>query len=831
MRSNKTLNRKRVNNELKNILEYPLTIVSAAMGYGKTTSVKNYLSGCKADIVWIASLGSDGSEGLFWSKFAEGFKRIDEEIGEHLFNLGFPLDSFQVEVVIDIITKTINRRCMILVIEDYHIVENSNQVVKVIENIVQAEIRGLHIVLTSRTNPKLNYINLISKGLCYYIQNDTLAFTIEEIKEYFKIMNVHITNREISKIYCYTRGWISGIYLMLIGLRKGIPVTEISSVDKLVYDNLYCNFDEETKKILLQLSVFHNFTARQAVWVFENLEVAKVISKLAAENAFVEFNIQTGFYKIHNVLLDFLRRRLEITDINVKDICYRTGQWYMENGDIINAFHYYHRGGKIEELLEKVNSMEQVDMSYLGLRIFYSIYEEIPHELYKRYPYPFLQFASSFVVSGEEALVKVGIKIVEDMRNYYNNHAKLTRDVQRRILGELDVISIFIVFNDCEKMIQHGAKAYELLDGGVSKVILSNNEFTLGLPHFTYIYYKEAGRFKEIVDFIVNGFPLVVLNGCGTGCDYGALAEYSLETGRLAEVEFYANKAIYKANTKMQIGIILSVNFTIMRLYIMRGEILKTRKLLIETKDMLIEFSEEMTAQNKAIYNTTVDMCEGYIYGCLGEIEKIPRWLLEGDISSRIFMYEGMAFPYIIYGKAIMLSGNWVKLETLCENFKSKFAVFNNQLGVIHNLIYEAVAKTNLYGIKIGTEVLLLALSEAEKDEIIFPFGENADYILPMLYELRKHSKINNLYLENVIDISESYSKSISKARKNNLLLTKREIEVLKLLAQGLTQREMASELFVSVSSIKRYTESIYQKLVANNKIVAVENAKKLNIL
>lgn len=62
-------------------------------------------------------------------------------------------------------------------------------------------------------------------------------------------------------------------------------------------------------------------------------------------------------------------------------------------------------------------------------------------------------------------------------------------------------------------------------------------------------------------------------------------------------------------------------------------------------------------------------------------------------------------------------------------------------------------------------------------------------------------------------------------------ILSVRETEVLNFISQGFTQNEIAKKLYVSVSSVKRYVESIYLKLEVNNKICAIKKAEALNIL
>jgi LuxR family maltose regulon positive regulatory protein len=67
-------------------------------------------------------------------------------------------------------------------------------------------------------------------------------------------------------------------------------------------------------------------------------------------------------------------------------------------------------------------------------------------------------------------------------------------------------------------------------------------------------------------------------------------------------------------------------------------------------------------------------LCVGYLHGCLKTPELIPAWLRTGDVSAAAFLFKGLAFPWIVCGKAVLLSENWVELETLCESLKESLA-------------------------------------------------------------------------------------------------------------------------------------------------------------
>ena len=795
----KILRRERVEAALNNLTDYPLTIVSAAMGYGKTTSVRTYLSTRDLQTIWIPLLGCDGDEIVFWHKLSLSIGKLYPEFGERLERLGFPMDARQIAAIIDLFWSLKNEKPIVIVIDDYHLINQSVQLGSLIELLAEEEIPNLHIVLLTRTRPKFNPMNLISKGLCYSLDTDLLSFTMQEIKDYLDLMDLCAPMPDIEKIYSYTEGWISAVYLLMLGIKKGFPLTEVSNITQLVRSNLFEAFDDLVKKVLLKLSVLDSFTLQQAVQILEDPKVSQVVEGLVAQNAFVEYDGKTGVYKLHNVLLDFLRDKVITDCMDMRGVYRRAGKWFFEQGDTISAFDYYSRAGELEELLDRINKVKNIGSWFIGVRLLTKIYQKLPSEWYVKYPFPMLHFARSFVLSGEKTGVKESIKIITALEDYYSYAEGINEKLCNRILGEVEIIKIFLVVGDADQMVKLSQKAEKLLDGEVSTVVLRNDIFSFGMPHFLYTYYREAGKLKEITHCIQAGFPPKVFDGCGTGCEFAALGEYALETGDFENAEIFANKAIYKARTMGQTGIILCAYFTTMRLSLIRGEFSAAKEQVTTMRNFLLDLGEKINLQETIIYNSTIDMCEGYLYGCLNVPDLIPEWLRTSNIGSRILMLHGMGYPYIIYGKAVMLTKNWLELEMLSESFEASFSVFHNQLGLLYNAIYHATAKLNLYGMEAGVSTILPALQEAQMDGIMMPFAENADFVLPMLYELKKSETLDLCYLEGVIRLCQQYSENLKSSQTFTVQLTKREIQVLHLLTQGLTQREMAERLYLSV--------------------------------
>ncbi len=414
--------------------------------------------------------------------------------------------------------------------------------------------------------------------------------------------------------------------------------------------------------------------------------------------------------------------------------------------------------------------------------------------------------------------------IFRNFKIFIIDNENITEGYRNRIIAEIKIVSVFTQFNDIEKMFKYYPEITRLLNGEQSWITKRENEFTFGCPEMIYIYYKEQGKLEHIKDTLNNqDYNYAIFSdGCGTGSDYLVSAEYALETGDWNNAELNALKAIYKAKTKQQTSIIINANFVLIRLYILQGKIEDGLKLLQQIQ-------LEISAINNSIYNTTIELCRGYIYGCVEQLDKIPLWLRIGDMSSADFFYQGIAFNYIIYGKAVMLSENYIQLEMLCESFEEYFSIFNNQLGFLNNFIFRAVAKYNLYGMEEGKTALKKALELGLADNIILPFGENASHIIDMLRQLFSEDK-NNQYISKILSCCEQYMESLGHTEKREVCISPREVEVLKLTAEGLTRKDIAEELTLSISTIKTHLQNIYLKLEVSGKIAAIRKAQEMKL-
>jgi len=820
----KIFGRKRINKLLTNMFSFPLTIIHATMGYGKTIAVKQFLKTKDIHTVWVSLAESNGSVNFFWERMTSQLMKLDQKLGLLFRKSGFPHSASKTAKLIDILIDYEYVKPTVIVIDDYQLIEDV-KLFSLLKLVALEKIDNLHIVIITRELTKNMASVFYQNQLCFVLSEEALKFKPDEIKSYFELMDCSLSDSELSKVYKYTDGWISMIYLIMRGIQQGLPIGRTNTIDELIEQNLYQPLDDNVRDILLKLSFLDAFTVSLATYVLNDPNTTAILQTIIKGNHFIVYNEFTKQYKIHNLLLGFLSEKAKFGNIDPSDLYKRAGEWHLKQGQYMNAFDFFYISGDVETILSELNKEETPDIHFTQYAQIHRIFDGLTEELCLKYPIAFMQYIRIFSLSGEPRAVSKCKDNLIKMEEYIHN-SDLNVRYKNFILGEINVIWTFIVFNDMDKMIMHNKKALEYFSGGCSCIVTRKKEFTYGSPHFLYSYYREKGKLRHTLDTIIDNFNNMIqaADGCGTGCDSVAMAEFAVETGDFHLVELFAYKAIYKAKSAEQLCLIICAKFALARFMLFQGR-------FNEALDLIEELKEETLKENNPVLNTTFDICQGYLEGCMQRPHMIPEWIQNNDTSSACFMYHGMSYYYLVYGKSILLSGDYLKLDAMCDTFNAHFSRFDNLLGFIHNLIYEAIAKKNLLGTVAGKKVLLRALDIAKEDHILMPFAENAAPIMDLLTEIKKEWSGDADYLNRVIECCETYMAALENMHFNKVLLSNREREILQLLEKGYKHDEIGGLLFISVTTVRYHIKNIYQKLEVNNKVLAITKAKKLNYI
>ena len=819
------LKREHINTELNKIMDYPLTVVVAAMGYGKSTAARYFFNRIDANYAYLSVESEEVLPQYIWDSLTRQLIKTNPEFGNQLRAFGFPTNSSQTDKIINIFEEYTYMTNTIIVIDDYHLC-HSVELDKLIERIIRVNIEGLHILILSRIIPEMSIEELVLKGFCYQIKSDLFEVTIDEIKSYFQLNGYDISEDIARQVHKISEGWVSAIYLIM---QRYIEIGRVEtgrSIERLIETGVMKRYSEKEVLVLKALCVLDSFSPEQAAYVTGSLATERIMKKLSYENSFIRFDEQEGVYRIHNIFNNYLKKLIEEnpSDLKLKEKYKRAGEWCIKNGDILSGLNYLLKAKEYDLIMKEFEKQSITGIIDRNPNYILNLFEHIPMEIRYHYPIGYIAYIGFYTTNVDSV---GGERLLSETEQYFLDLYDMSPQMKKRISGEIELIRAYIQFNDVALMKERFKKAYEILEGH-SFIANKDKIITFGSPHILYLYYREKGKLSWTEERLQELFSYYneLAGGCGMGFDYQLKAEYCLETGKLEEAELYAYKAIYKARTMDQVSIIICSNFVLARVCAARGR-------FEEAYDIMDELNIEVENCNSPILSSELDLCAGYIGSITEENTYFAKWLCEGAIKKSAVLYQGIGFNYIVYGKYLLNNKKYIDLEMLCEEMKQIFHVFHNQFGYLHMYLLDAAAKYSIYGLEEGTIAILPALEIGRVDLMIQPFAEYGRYILPILRDIHSDQRKDE-YLDRLIEITSNYMiklESKEDSKPLNPKLTKREKEILQLIVEGKINRIIASELYIAEVTVRKNITSIYRKLKVNGRSLAVKKALQLKII
>ena len=800
----------RMMESLGNPLFYPLTIVEAPMGYGKTTLIMEYLkrNQIRTHMLRVYNKSTD----IFWRAFAAQVANVDEDCAKCVLSLGLPNDAITMYEILSRFSGIQLQSETVILIDDYHLLENSD-LNTFFECLSESMPSHLHIILTARFTNFKRSEELALKACMKHITKETFEWNCDEISKYFSRCGISLKQEQGEYLYSTTEGWISAIKLLMLEYASKNHFSTVGSIFNLIETAVYLPLEKEKKEFLLSMCLFDSFTLPQAKYMCPDSSAVIILSDLIKNNIFVTYERSSKTYTVHRIFLDFLREELDKQTGRKIALYKNAADWFMTSEDYQKARDYYFLCEDFDGLLTALEKDTSIDYSASDKDILKRYIEVCPDNVKEHHHLAMLKIALPMFIHNEIILFN---KICSELENSINKDTYLSQELQNKYFGELELIKGLAAFNNIHEMSLHYVRAWELLQGPTG-IYCNKIHWNFGSPSILYLYHRESGMLMSNVEALKEGLPLynALTGGHGTGGEFVMEGEYYFNTGDFESAEISLQKAVLAARTSDETNILLCTEFLQIRLDFIRGNYAAVLYRLSEMR---------ATMADRKLYNYlhTVEICEGFVYTWIGNHQKIPVKLLEADPKTLRLGFPALGIYNILLGKAMLLRGEYYKLIGSDDYFNTIASVFQNIMGIIYNNIHISAAFFLILHHDEAIKRLKLALSAAVPDKIYMPFAENYDYIKPLLKELSSDAGYHEDIIEIVrlSDIFKSGKERITASSgSKNMKLTKREMEIARLASAGLSNSEIGDQLFISENTVKSALKSVYSKLSVNNRI------------
>ena len=329
----------------------PLTVVTGPPGAGKTMALALWAAE-QTTVAWVSADDHHNRPGVFWSYAVTALRRSGVAIpravsaaargraADHAFllRLASALAAQDPPVT--------------LVVDDFHLITGP-KVANGLDFVLRNVGSGLRLVVASRMDPLLPLYRYRLAGGLTEIRASDLAFSAAEAR---LLMAQHGITLSAGSLDCLTRrteGWAAGIRLAAISMGNHPHpdqfveelIAEDSALTGYLVDEVLNAQPRRARDVLLRTSILEHVSAEAACELAGHKQAAGVLPALARANAFVQ-PTGRGWYRYHPLFAEVLRLKLrrEYPD-RVAPLHRRAALWYARNGTLTDAVRHAAQAG------------------------------------------------------------------------------------------------------------------------------------------------------------------------------------------------------------------------------------------------------------------------------------------------------------------------------------------------------------------------------------------------------------------------------------------------------------------------------------------------------
>ncbi len=300
----------------------PLTLLSAPAGSGKTTLVANWLRESERPVAWFSLDERDNDLARFLRYFVAAIARQYEGFGGTLFS---DPKAVSMEDPFDLATDVVNEVTLLgapllVVLDDVHVLDEA-RVCEVLAFVVDACPPNLHLVMTTRSDPALPLSRMRARGQLAEIRATELRFTREESASFLgDVMGVQLSDEQIARLESRTEGWAVGLQMAALSLQgradaesfiEGFAGSHRYVLDYLM-DEVLQRLPEGARSFLMETSILRQLTAPLVDAVTGREDGAEVLDTLERSNVFtIPLDSRRTAYRYHHLFGTLLQHELE----------------------------------------------------------------------------------------------------------------------------------------------------------------------------------------------------------------------------------------------------------------------------------------------------------------------------------------------------------------------------------------------------------------------------------------------------------------------------------------------------------------------------------------
>lgn len=392
------------------------TLITGGAGFGKTILLAQWrleLMRSGLDVAWISFSADDRQFASFLAYLLGGLQRLGIRIEQEWLQTDGSEQS--TNALVALVTRAAEGigKELYLLLDDFQHVE-SPAAHRLMQKLLDHCPANLHLAIASRTTPPLSLGRLRMQGYVAEVDSAELPFDLEETREFFRqnLSALTLSADEEQVIHDLTSGWPASLQSIATLLRvrparrsqlRSI-LWQFTDLQSYLTEDVVACLPPELIEFMEKVSLFRRFNADLAQFVTGNPLADELVKRAEDENLLVyriESDDRLPWYRFHPLFGEFLAQRLAARgEALVEDLHRRASQWFAEHDYLVEAVWHANLGGDLEYAVEAMEEAASTTWSMAYISPMLNLLERLPQEVLFARPQLFITGCLTYAFSG-----------------------------------------------------------------------------------------------------------------------------------------------------------------------------------------------------------------------------------------------------------------------------------------------------------------------------------------------------------------------------------------------------------------------------------------------
>lgn len=872
----------------------PVIVVSAPAGSGKTTLLAEWAATTTRPVAWLSCEEGENDPVRFLSSLTAALARIDArlDIAAQTERPWHPPEHEQVLTHLLNDLERVLQRDTVLILDDVHALttEASQTLLLFLLNHLPSH---LHLLIGTRVDPP-GLARLRARQQIAELRGEALGFTLAEVEAFAHAMGLLLSSEAIRLLAERTEGWIAGIQLLTLALRGHNDATDVLRETGMasrflldyVHEEILFQQPPEMQRFLLQTSVLERLTGPLCESVTAESGGQQKLASLLQANLFVSALDDTDtWYRYYPLFAETLRTLLQRQEpALVPELYRRASRWYEQHGWAEEACEYAYRACDLSHAAHMLAELVPSFVEQGKLVLLRRWLDRLPQEVIATSVYLSLALIWTRPLRTSQPPDPEGV--VKHLTALLKTHEKDDPEAQDELQRELALqqATQALARGDIPQALSRAAEVTRSLTGPEttwSRFTLWRQRVLLGAayhvsgnleaseqtlrhalpeaspgPNFVVIasldeLYEELGRLRELGRLYEDVFRTLAwhhhLPSLALAMAHQRYGVLLYEWNRLQEAESEARHSLELVPhldlarpspwlTLLGLGVLA-------RVALAQGHSERARQLLESEAFDVAQFPVPQASKD-----VLIQLPVRLALRC-GQLAPALQWAstcgFHSDDSLTSPLGKGRYAGYITLARVLIARGRGhphalalSQAQTLLDHLLEISVGTGAHGRLIEIQMLRALALHAQGKVRQALATLGPILAQAEPEGYLRLFADEGEVMAHLLALIAPFTPASPDYLQRIqaaiVPVGQARPDAATQPAPRSTLyepLSAREWDVLQLVAEGLSNQQIAEHLVLSLYTVKLHVKHLLTKLGATNRTQAVVRAHALHIL